>query len=58
MEHLYEDRLREETLFILKKRNLQGDFIGDFQYLKGAYQKDGEAFLARACSKRKRVYGL
>jgi len=55
LEHLsYEDRLRELGLFSLEKTRLQGDLRAAFQYLKGAYRKDGEGLFTRACSDRTR----
>ncbi|KAK4829503.1 hypothetical protein QYF61_005142 [Mycteria americana] len=53
MEHLsYEERQRELGLFSLQRRRLQGDLIEAFQYLKGAYNKDGDRLFSRACSDR------
>jgi len=53
-----EDRLRELGLFSLEKRRLRGDLIAAFQYLKGAYKKDGDKFFSGACCNRTRVMGL
>jgi len=59
MEHLsYEERLRNLGLFSLEKRRLQGNLIAAFQYLKGAYKKDGEKLFSRACCNRTRGNGF
>jgi len=50
----YEDRLRELGLFSLEKRRHREDLLAALQYLKGAYRKDGEGFITRVCSDRKR----
>ena len=55
LEHLScEERLRQLELFSLGKRRVRGDLIAAFQYLKGAYRKDGEGLFSRACCDRTR----
>jgi len=44
----YKDRLRKLGLLGLGKRRLWGHLIAAFQYVKGAYRKDGTIFVARA----------
>ncbi|KAK4811222.1 hypothetical protein QYF61_022119 [Mycteria americana] len=54
----YKDRLRELGLFSLEKRRLWGDLIAAFQYLKGAYRKDGDRCFSKACCDRTRSNGF
>ena len=59
LEHLpYEDRLRELGLFSLEERRLWGDLIVAFQYLKGAYKREGSKLLERGDNSRTRGNGL
>jgi len=44
-------------LFSLGKRRLRCDLRAAFQYLKGAYRKDGERLCTRVCSDRTRGNG-
>ncbi|PKU39290.1 hypothetical protein llap_10403 [Limosa lapponica baueri] len=54
----YEDRLRDMGLFILEKRRLHGEFIVAFQYIRGAYEKDGENLFSKACNERTKDNGF
>jgi len=59
LEHLsYEQRLRELRLLSLEKRRPQGDFMADFQYLKGASKKARDRLFRRACCNRTRGNGF
>ena len=59
LEHLpYKDRLRELSLFSLKKRGLWGDLIAAFQHLKGAYKQEGRQLFERGDKSRTRGNGV
>jgi len=45
-------------LFSLENRRLWGDLIAAFQYLKGAYKKDGGKLFSRSCCGRTRDNGF
>jgi len=45
-------------LFSLDKRKLQGDLTAAFQYLKGAYRKDGDKLFSGACCDTTRSNGF
>jgi len=54
----YEEKLRELGQFSLEKRRLWGDLIVAFQYLKGAYKKDGDNLFSKACCDGTRSNGF
>jgi len=59
LEHVScEERVRELWLFSLEKRRLWGDLVAAFQYLKGAYKKDGDKPFNRACCDMTRGNGF
>ncbi|KAK4832624.1 hypothetical protein QYF61_024605 [Mycteria americana] len=59
LEHLsYGERLQELGLFSPENRRLRGDLIAAFQYLKGAYKKDGDKLFSRACCNSTRGNGF
>ena len=45
-------------MFNLEKRRLRGDLIVAFQYLKGAYEQEGEQLFTRVDSNRPRGNGF
>ncbi|PKU33753.1 hypothetical protein llap_15943 [Limosa lapponica baueri] len=54
----YEDRLRELGLLSLEKKRLWEDLIAAFQYINGAYRRDGEGLFIREWSNRMRSKGF
>jgi len=54
LEHLFYDKM----WFSLEKTRLCGDLTVSFQYLKGAYGKDGDNLSSKACCNRTRSNGF
>ena len=52
------ERLRALGLFSLEKTRLREDLIAAFQYLKGAYRKDGDKLFIWICSNRTKDNGF
>jgi len=45
-------------LFSLEKRRLRGHLRAVFQYLKGAYRKEGDNHFSKACCDRTKINGF
>ena len=54
----YEERLRELGLFSLEKMRSPWSLLVAFQYLKGAYNQEGQRLFTRVDSDRRRGNGL
>ncbi|KAJ7421926.1 hypothetical protein BTVI_16050 [Pitangus sulphuratus] len=53
----YKDRVRELYLCVLEKRQLRGDLINGYKYLKGGCQEEGTRLILAVPSSRTRGNG-